>query len=71
MNTMITEISEEIWKKACANMAQATEETVEVFGSMLQNIIFDPIKRPVEYSEKLADIVNYVASDKFREEEGI
>jgi hypothetical protein len=68
---MTTQISEEIWKKACANMAQASNETVETFGCMLQNIIFDPIKRPVEYSEKLASIVNYVASEKFREEEGL
>jgi hypothetical protein len=68
---MITQISEETWKKACANMAQASTQTVEMFGTMLQNIIFDPAKRPVECSAKLAEIVNYVASDKFCEEEGI
>ncbi len=64
-------ITEETWKKTCENMAQASNETVETFGCMLQNIIFDPLKMPKEYGESLERIVNYVASDKFREEEGI
>jgi hypothetical protein len=64
-------ITQDTWKLACQNMAEANAQTVETFGLMLQNIIFDPIKMPREYGENLERIVNYVASQKFREEEGL
>lgn len=58
------EIPESLWKKACTNMAQACDETVEVFGAMINDALrndFDwtTVKRHLEY----------IASDEFLREE--
>ncbi len=66
---MNTQISQEAWSQACTNMSQASSQTVETFGCMIENIIY-PVGSN-EWVESLKRIVEYVASPKFREEEGI
>lgn len=48
-------------------MAQASDETVEVFGAQITNIIYDV--GTDQWRKKVEEIVSYVASPKFVEEE--
>jgi hypothetical protein len=59
------EIPEELWRKACENMARASDETVEMFGVMINNTNIIPFD-----FKAVKAILEYVASDKFLAEEG-
>lgn len=58
------EIPESLWKKACENMARASDETVEVFGAMINNTP----KIPFDWAT-VKRILEYVASNAFLKEE--
>ena len=60
------EIPEESWRKACANMARASMETVEHFGVVVNNTNIVPFDW-----QAIKTILEYVASDKFLKEEGL
>ena len=70
--TMIDEkykVDEELWRKANENMAKASPETQKLFNVQLENIVYAP-SRP-EWAVKVKEILQYVASSKFLEEEAI